>query len=176
MPTQFPDVLRKADTTSQITIREFHKLMMSFVIFEMSLKFGRVECRYAGCLSDLGLRLQGTYGTLGLDWCFIKWINLTRHFISEQPISEAVITVPPFFNQAERRAMLRAADLSGLKVLQLMNDNAAIALNYGVFRSKSFNKTATHYMFFDVGSSSTVATVVGKLLISFVFYLCLTLT
>ncbi len=45
--------------------------------------------------------------------------------ILEQPISEAVITVPPFFNQAERRAMLRAADLAGLKVLQLMNDNAA---------------------------------------------------
>ena len=44
---------------------------------------------------------------------------------SEQPISEAVITVPPYFNQAERRAMLRAADLSGLKVLQLMNDNTA---------------------------------------------------
>lgn len=44
---------------------------------------------------------------------------------TEQPISEAVITVPPYFNQAERRAMLRAADLAGLKVLQLINDNTA---------------------------------------------------
>lgn len=44
---------------------------------------------------------------------------------TEQPITEAVITVPPYFNQAERRAMLRAADLAGLKVLQLINDNAA---------------------------------------------------
>ena len=44
---------------------------------------------------------------------------------SEQPISEIVITVPAFFNQAERRAMIRAAELVGLKVLQLIGDNAA---------------------------------------------------
>jgi len=44
---------------------------------------------------------------------------------AEQPINEAVITVPSYFNQAERRAMARAADAAGLRVLQLMNDNTA---------------------------------------------------
>lgn len=44
---------------------------------------------------------------------------------AEQTITEAVVTVPPFFTQAERRAMSRAVEMSGLKVLQLMNDNAA---------------------------------------------------
>lgn len=43
----------------------------------------------------------------------------------EQPINEAVITVPSYFNQAERRAMARAADAAGLRVLQLINDNTA---------------------------------------------------
>ena len=43
-----------------------------------------------------------------------------------------------------------------------MNDNTAVALNYGVFRRKSFNATATHYMFVDMGASSTTATVVGE--------------
>lgn len=43
----------------------------------------------------------------------------------EQPINEVVITVPPYFNQAERRAMQRAADLAGFRVLQLINDNTA---------------------------------------------------
>lgn len=80
---------------------------------------------------------------------------------AEQPISEAVITVPPYFNQAERRAMLRSADLAGLKVLQLINDNSAVALNYGVFRRKIFNETALNYMFFDIGASATSATVVA---------------
>ncbi|CAH1796844.1 unnamed protein product [Owenia fusiformis] len=78
---------------------------------------------------------------------------------AEQPVKEAVITVPAYFNQAERKSVMRAADLVGLKVLQLMNDNSAVALNYGVFRRKSFNSTTQYYMFYDMGSTSTTATV-----------------
>lgn len=61
---------------------------------------------------------------------------------AEQPIKDAVITVPAFFNQAERRAVLQAARMAGLKVLQLINDNTATALSYGVFRRKDINSTA----------------------------------
>lgn len=61
---------------------------------------------------------------------------------TEQPIKDAVITVPAFFNQAERRAVLQAAHLAGLKVLQLINDNTAVALNYGVFRRKDIDSAA----------------------------------
>lgn len=62
--------------------------------------------------------------------------------VSEQPIKDAVITVPAYFNQAERRAVLHAARMADLKVLQLINDNTAVALNYGVFRRKDINATA----------------------------------
>uniref|UniRef100_W5L6G0 Hypoxia up-regulated protein 1 n=1 Tax=Astyanax mexicanus TaxID=7994 RepID=W5L6G0_ASTMX len=79
---------------------------------------------------------------------------------AEQPIKDAVITVPAFFNQAERRAVLQAAQMAGLKVLQLINDNTAVALNYGVFRRKDINSTAQNVMFYDMGSGSTTATVV----------------
>lgn len=61
---------------------------------------------------------------------------------TEQTIKDAVITVPAFFNQAERRAVLHAAHIAGLKVLQLINDNTAVALNYGVFRRKDIDSTA----------------------------------
>ena len=44
---------------------------------------------------------------------------------AEQPVNDAVITVPPYFNQAERRAMVRAGEMAGLKVLQIMSDNTA---------------------------------------------------
>ncbi|XP_035289124.1 hypoxia up-regulated protein 1 isoform X2 [Anguilla anguilla] len=79
---------------------------------------------------------------------------------AEQTIKDAVITVPAFFNQAERRAVLQAAQMAGLKVLQLINDNTAVALNYGVFRRKDINSTAQNVMFYDMGSGSTVATIV----------------
>ncbi|XP_012274717.1 hypoxia up-regulated protein 1 isoform X2 [Orussus abietinus] len=78
-----------------------------------------------------------------------------------QAIDEAVITVPGFFNQAERRAMMQVAELAGLKVLQLINDYSAVALNYGIFHRKEINDTSHYVMFFDMGASSTVATVVG---------------
>uniref|UniRef100_A0AAQ5Z9J5 Hypoxia up-regulated protein 1 n=1 Tax=Amphiprion ocellaris TaxID=80972 RepID=A0AAQ5Z9J5_AMPOC len=79
---------------------------------------------------------------------------------AEQPIKDAVITVPAFFNQAERRAVLQAAQMAGLKVLQLINDNTAVALNYGVFRRKDIDSTAKNVMFYDMGSGSTTATIV----------------
>ncbi|XP_071111379.1 hypoxia up-regulated protein 1-like isoform X1 [Haliotis cracherodii] len=79
----------------------------------------------------------------------------------DHPIKDAVITVPAYFNQAERRAVKSAADMIGLNVLQLMSDNAAVALNYGVFRRKNFNSTMQYYIFYDMGATSTVATVVG---------------
>uniref|UniRef100_A0A9J7Z1W0 Hypoxia up-regulated protein 1 n=1 Tax=Cyprinus carpio carpio TaxID=630221 RepID=A0A9J7Z1W0_CYPCA len=90
---------------------------------------------------------------------FFKFSDtLQRNFW--QPIKDAVITVPAYFNQAERRAVLQAAHIAGLKVLQLINDNTAVALNYGVFRRKDINSTAQNIMFYDMGSGSTTATIV----------------
>ncbi|XP_060530480.1 hypoxia up-regulated protein 1 [Cylas formicarius] len=80
---------------------------------------------------------------------------------AHQPIKECVLTVPGFFNQVERKALLQAAQMAGLKVLQLINDYTAVALNYGIFRSKSFNETAQYVMFYDMGASSTTATLVS---------------
>ncbi|XP_063058751.1 hypoxia up-regulated protein 1 isoform X2 [Engraulis encrasicolus] len=85
--------------------------------------------------------------------------SLAQDF-AEQVIKDAVITVPAFFNQAERRAVLQAAQIAGLKVLQLINDNTAVALNYGVFRRKDINATQQNVMFYDMGSGSTTATIV----------------
>ncbi|XP_044312227.1 hypoxia up-regulated protein 1 isoform X2 [Varanus komodoensis] len=79
---------------------------------------------------------------------------------AEQPIKDAVISVPAYFNQAERRAVLHAAKMADLKVLQLINDNTAVALNYGVFRRKDINATAQNIMFYDMGAGSTVCTIV----------------
>ncbi len=85
----------------------------------------------------------------------------------EQAIDAAVITVPAYFNQAERKAVLRSAELVNLKVLQLINSNTAAGLNYGVFRRKDFNSTGITMMFFDMGSSGITATVATYQLIKY---------
>lgn len=80
---------------------------------------------------------------------------------ADTPISDAVITVPSYFTQSERRAVKEAAEMVGINVLQLISDNVAVALNYGVFRRKMFNSTTQYYMFYDAGATSTSATLVG---------------
>ncbi|HHO51578.1 MAG TPA: VWA domain-containing protein [Deltaproteobacteria bacterium] len=49
-----------------------------------------------------------------------------------QRIDQAVITVPAYFNDIQRRATLRAGELAGLKVLKLINEPTAAAFAYGL--------------------------------------------
>ncbi|KAF9930977.1 hypothetical protein BGZ75_003420 [Mortierella antarctica] len=71
-----------------------------------------------------------------------------------ETIKDVVITVPPFFNQFERQAVLDAAELAGLRVLSLVHDESAVALNYAMTRS--FPQEQCH-IFYDMGAGSTVA-------------------
>ncbi len=47
-------------------------------------------------------------------------------------VDQAVITVPAYFNDLQRRATLRAGELAGLKVLKLINEPTAAAFAYGL--------------------------------------------
>ncbi len=49
-----------------------------------------------------------------------------------QTVTDAVITVPAYFNDAERTATITAGQLAGLNVLQIINEPTAAALAYGL--------------------------------------------
>src|SRR5829696_2796926 len=49
-----------------------------------------------------------------------------------EPVSDAVITVPAYFNDSERTATLHAGQLAGFNVLQVINEPTAAALAYGL--------------------------------------------
>jgi molecular chaperone DnaK len=61
--------------------------------------------------------------------------NAERFFAA--PVTEAVITVPAYFNDAQRQATKDAARIAGLNVLRLVNEPTAAALAYGLDRAKS---------------------------------------
>ena len=52
-------------------------------------------------------------------------------------VTDAVITVPAYFNDAERTATLHAGQLAGLNVLQVINEPTAAALAYGLDKLES---------------------------------------
>ena len=52
------------------------------------------------------------------------------------PVTQAVITVPAYFNDAQRQATKDAGRMAGLEVLRLVNEPTAAALAYGLDREK----------------------------------------
>ena len=60
--------------------------------------------------------------------------NAERYFGS--PVTKAVVTVPAYFNDAQRQATKDAGRMAGLDVLRLVNEPTAAALAYGLDRQK----------------------------------------
>ena len=54
-----------------------------------------------------------------------------------QPVTEAVITVPAYFNDAQRQATKDAGKIAGLEVKRIINEPTAAALAYGVDKESS---------------------------------------
>lgn len=55
----------------------------------------------------------------------------------EEPVTKAVITVPAYFNDAQRQATKDAGKLAGLEVLRIINEPTAAALAYGLDKTKN---------------------------------------
>src|SRR6058998_2914637 len=53
-----------------------------------------------------------------------------------QPVSKAVITVPAYFNDAQRQATKDAGQIAGLEVMRIVNEPTAAALAYGLDKKK----------------------------------------
>src|SRR5690625_3853174 len=53
-----------------------------------------------------------------------------------EPVTDAVVTVPAYFNDAERQATKEACQIAGLNVLRIVNEPTAAALAYGLERGK----------------------------------------
>ncbi|MDY0781135.1 molecular chaperone DnaK [Tenacibaculum sp. IB213877] len=67
-----------------------------------------------------------------------------------QDVSEAVITVPAYFNDAQRQATKEAGEIAGLKVRRIINEPTAAALAYGLDKADSDKKIVV----FDFGGGT----------------------
>ncbi|CAI4051321.1 hypothetical protein SUVZ_14G1220 [Saccharomyces uvarum] len=67
-------------------------------------------------------------------------------------VEKAVITVPAYFNDAQRQATKDAGSISGLNVLRIINEPTAAAIAYGLGAGKS--EKERHVMIFDLGGGT----------------------
>ena len=61
-----------------------------------------------------------------------------------EPVTRAVITVPAYFNDAQRNATIKAGELAGLTVERIVNEPTAAALAYGLDKLKEKSKIAVY--------------------------------
>ncbi|NLK22220.1 MAG: molecular chaperone HscC [Epulopiscium sp.] len=67
-----------------------------------------------------------------------------------QEVTEAVISVPAYFNNARRKATKRAGELAGLKVERIISEPTAAAIAYGLYQ----NNRDMRFLVFDLGGGT----------------------
>ena len=72
-----------------------------------------------------------------------------EHFLGE-PVEEAIISVPAYFNDSQRKATKRAGELAGLKVERIINEPTAAAITHGLLDEKEKSR----YLVFDLGGGT----------------------
>ncbi|PSJ46144.1 molecular chaperone DnaK [Zobellella endophytica] len=74
----------------------------------------------------------------------LKKMKKTAEDYLGEPVTEAVITVPAYFNDAQRQATKDAGRIAGLDVKRIINEPTAAAFAYGVNKSKGDRKVAVY--------------------------------
>jgi|JI9StandDraft_1071089.scaffolds.fasta_scaffold117030_1 hypoxia up-regulated 1 len=77
---------------------------------------------------------------------------------SDSIIKDCTVTIPSYFDLNKRRMIEDAAELAGLTILQMIHENTAAAVMYGLHR-KDFNETHT-VVFYNMGGSDTEVSIV----------------
>ena len=71
----------------------------------------------------------------------------------QNPVNGAVITVPAYFDEAQRQATRDAAELAGLNVLRLLNEPTAAAVAYGLDQDTNLAQDR-NYVIYDLGGGT----------------------
>ncbi|KAJ7307176.1 hypothetical protein JRQ81_009163 [Phrynocephalus forsythii] len=70
-----------------------------------------------------------------------------------RPVTQAVITVPAYFNDAQRQATVDAGAIAGLEVLQLISEPSAAAIAYGLNEGQKW-RVKRNLLIFDLGGGT----------------------
>ncbi len=87
------------------------------------------------------------YSPVDLSSLILKQLKTQAEHILKTTVSKAVITVPAYFNDAQRQATRDAGKLAGLDVLRIINEPTAASLAYGFGLHKDDSKTIAVYDF-----------------------------
>lgn len=85
------------------------------------------------------------YSPIDLSSLILKELKQRAEHILKTPVNKAVITVPAYFNDAQRQATRDAGKLAGLDVLRIINEPTAASLAYGIGTNTTTAQTIAVY-------------------------------
>ena len=111
-------------------------------------------------VSYLGKKEQFT--AIQLVAMFLSKIKQTTSTELKLPVSDMVMSVPAWFTDSQRRALIDSAEIAGLRLLRLINDTTAAALGYGITKLDlpAADEKPRRVAFVDVGYSDYSCSIV----------------
>ena len=93
---------------------------------------------------------------------FLSKVKATASAELKLPVSDVVLSCPPWFTDAQRRSIIDAAEIAGLKLLRLINDTTATALGYGITKLDlpTAEEKPRRVCFVDIGHSTYSCSIV----------------
>ncbi len=136
---------RQAVTNPQKTISSI-KRFMGNKYSESSKEAGRVPYKVVKGDNDTPrVEVDGRkYTPQELSAMILQKMKKTAEDYLGQDVTEAVITVPAYFNDSQRQATKEAGEISGLKVRRIINEPTAAALAYGLDKKSQDQKIAVY--------------------------------
>ncbi|RDW79749.1 putative heat shock protein Hsp88 [Coleophoma cylindrospora] len=93
---------------------------------------------------------------------YLSKVKATASAELKLPVSDLVMSVPAWFTDVQRRSLMDAAEIAGLKLLRLMNDTTASALGYGITKLDlpTAEEKPRRVAFIDIGHSNYTCSIV----------------
>ncbi|WP_271814438.1 molecular chaperone HscC [Clostridium beijerinckii] len=148
-----PNILNKNLTPSVISVDENNEILVGDVAKERQITHPEYTIanfkRFMG--ADRKFKL-GTYTFTPeeLSSFILKRLKEDAESYLGEEVIEAVISVPAYFNDAQRKATKRAGELAGLKVERLISEPTAAAIAYGLHQEDD----ETQFLVFDLGGGT----------------------
>ena len=148
-----PNVLNKNLTPSVISVDENNEILVGDVAKERLIT--HPECTVANFKRFMGSTKNYKLGSYTftpeeLSSFILKRLREDAESYLGEVIVEAVISVPAYFNDAQRKATKRAGELAGLKVERLISEPTAAAVAYGLHQEQD----DTQFLVFDLGGGT----------------------
>jgi molecular chaperone HscC len=106
--------------------------------------------RFMGTTRTLALGSKHSLRPEELSSLVLRSLKSDAEIFLGEPVTEAVITVPAYFNDKQRKATRRAGELAGFKVERLVNEPTAAALAYGIHELANESR----FLVFDLGGGT----------------------